>query len=399
MELLLELFYGLSVILALGIGGFFLNVFLHELGHAIPILFWSKKRVSIYIGSFGDPTRSLIMRIGRLDVYLKYNPFRWMRGLCKSEERLPVNKIIVYTAMGPLSSLLVTLVCLLLLKTADPSHDLRVVLVTIMVIGGSLVLSSAIPMGKLHGTFSGKAVTNDMMQVIRLWKKRKMPERYWEARDKFFTKEYSKAAELLEEAIGKGNSGVEWLRLAVNAQLASGRFERAGELLEMIRTQYRLSLEDQINDGCHKILIGRFREAVAIHTDLLRLHYDHFLILNNMAYALIASGEPQKALPYIDRGITLAPRFPHLHVNRGWARMELGQWDEGLESTQFALQIDNTLASGYRNLGLYALEKDRNEEARDHFLKAKALDAQVQFVDAPLIEAERRIRSSLGQEL
>jgi len=93
----------------------------------------------------------------------------------------------------------------------------------------------------------------------------------------------------------------------------------------------------------------------------------------------------------------LASRFPHLHVNRGLALMELGQWEEGLESTRYALQVDDTLASGYRNLGLYALEKDRNEEAREHFLKAKFLDAQVQFIDAPLIEAERRIQVSRGQ--
>jgi tetratricopeptide (TPR) repeat protein len=118
-----------------------------------------------------------------------------------------------------------------------------------------------------------------------------------------------------------------------------------------------------------------------------------------MGYALIAAGEPEKALRYLERGLGLAPRFAHFHVNRGWARMQLGQWEEGLTDTNYALQMDATLASGHRNLGLYALQKDRNEEAREHFLRAKSLDAQVQFADAPLIEAERRIRVNSGQRL
>jgi len=399
MKPLLELLYDLAVILALGIGGFFLNVFLHELGHAIPILFWSKKKVTLYIGSLGDPTRSFALHIGRMDVYLKYNPFLWMRGMCQPGERMPVNKRIFYTAAGPLVSLLVTLTCLLILKAMTPDASQKVVLVTITVISGSIVLSSAIPRGKWHGTYSGKAVRNDMAQMVQLWKLRNMPDAYWEALDKIGAREYLQAAELLEETIARGVQGVALLRLAVAAQMQLGNYGRAGELLELIRENHRFSLEDEINNGCHKIMVGRFREAVAIHTELLRLHYDNFLILNNMGYALIAAGEPKKALRYLERGLGLAPRFAHFHVNRGWARMQLGQWEEGLTDTNYALQMDATLASGHRNLGLYALQKDRNEEAREHFLRAKSLDAQVQFADAPLIEAERRIRVNSGQRL
>jgi Tfp pilus assembly protein PilF len=390
---LLELLASLAIILSLGIGGFFLNVFLHELGHAIPILFWSKKKVIIYIGSLGDPARSFRVPVGRLEMYFKYNPFLWRRGMCRPGERLSVDRTIFYTAMGPLVSLLITATCLLILKTWELGSSQTVVLVTIMVIGGAFVLSSAIPRGYLHSTHSGKSVQNDATQIVRLWKTRNMPEAYWEACERYWAKDYVQAGELLEEEIGKRDPSVVLLRLAVAAHIQSGRYERAEVLLESIRERYRISMEDEINDGCLKIMTGRFREAIAINAELLRLHYNHFLILNNMGYALIAAGEPEEALLYLDRGLRLAPSFADLHSNRGLALMRLGQWEDGIRDTNHALKLEKTHADGYRNLGLYALEKCRNDEAKEHFLKAKSLDKRVQFVDDPLAEAERRLQS------
>ena len=72
--------------------------------------------------------------------------------------------------------------------------------------------------------------------------------------------------------------------------------------------------------------------------------------------------------------------------------MQLGEWEEGLADTHYALQLDGTLADGYRNLGIYSLEKGRLEEARDYLIKAKGLDNRVELVDKYLIEAERRLR-------
>ena len=312
-------------------------------------------------------------------------------------ERLSVNKMIFFTAMGPLVSLLITIFCLITLRTMELNSPQTIILVTIMVIGGTCVLSTAIPWAKLHGTHSGNGIRNDMTQIVQLWKTRSMPDEYWTAWDKIRAKEYLQASELLEGVIERGNSSVVLLRLAVAAHLQSGKYDHAEKVLEYIRQNHRFALEDEINDGCHKILVGRFREAIAIHTELLKLHYNHFLILNNMGYALAAAGEPEKALWYLDRGLTLAPRFVHLHSNRGWARMQLGQWEEGMLDTEHALKLDNAHADGYRNLGLYALEKGRNEEAREHFLKAKSLDAGAQFVDEPLAEVERRLQFNAFQ--
>jgi tetratricopeptide (TPR) repeat protein len=393
MRPLYELLAGLSSILALGIGVCFVNVLVHELGHAIPILCWSKKKVVVYIGSLGDPGHSFRLSLGRLELYLKYNPFLWFRGLCSPGERLAVSKMIFYTAMGPLASLLITLSSFVLLKTTKPSEHQTIVLVSCMVVGGICTLSSAIPRGRLSHTYSGGGIRNDATQIIQLWKTRHLPDVYWEAMDKLRAKEYSEAAELVEKLMGEGYSSAAIYRLAVVAHFQSGQYDRAEVLQEQIGARYHFTLDDKISGGCLKIMAGRYQEAVAIYRELLRLHHNHFLILNNMGYTLVAAGEPDKALPYLDRGITLQPRFAELYANRAWAKMELGRWEEGAADAQHALNLDETSADAFRALGLYEKVKGQLATAREHFIKARSLNARVQFVEEHLADIERRLQT------
>jgi tetratricopeptide (TPR) repeat protein len=332
--------------------------------------------------------------LGRMDLYVKYNPFLWFRGMCSPGERLPVMKIIFYTAMGPLVSLLITAVCFLLLRTTEPDHDQTVVLVTLMVIGGSITLGSVIPRGRLIPTHSGRATRNDATQILGLWKVRNMPDEYWEGVDRLGKKDYAGAVELFGQAIDKGNPNRQLYRLTVEAALMAGDYERATELMELIRAKYRPSMEDEMNEAVFFAMTGRHRDAITVNEKLLRLHHDNFLLLNNMGYSLIAIGEAESAIFYLERGLTMAPRFAHLYAGRGWARMELGQWEEGMEDARYALQLNDTLADGYRLYGLNALNSGDPEAARDWFLKAKAVDHRVQFVDAPLAEAERLLLSA-----
>ncbi len=54
---------------------------LHELGHALPALLFTRKKVELYLGSYGEREKAFTIRIGLLEIWAKYNIF-WMRGLC-----------------------------------------------------------------------------------------------------------------------------------------------------------------------------------------------------------------------------------------------------------------------------------------------------------------------------
>jgi hypothetical protein len=68
------------------IGGFTLIVLpllilLHELGHAVPALLFTKSSVTMYLGSHGESVNMWRIQIGSLEVYLKRSIF-WRKGLC-----------------------------------------------------------------------------------------------------------------------------------------------------------------------------------------------------------------------------------------------------------------------------------------------------------------------------
>src|SRR6185437_1141468 len=399
MNSLFETLTRLSQILALGISAFVINVILHELGHAIPKLFWTKKNVQVFIGSLGEPGRYLRLSLSRLEIYIKPNPFLWMRGLCRSEEWLPVGKQIVVTAMGPLTSLMLTIIPLILLETIAPDERQTVILVTFMVVGGMFTLSSALPLGHLNPTRISGGVKNDATQILQLWKTRDLPAAYWDAVDKYRAGAYDEAAALLEKIIDEDNVSGAVYRLALAAHFYAADYERAQTLSERIRQNYRFGLDDHLTDGSIKIMLGRYREAVAIFRELLRENFNHYVLLNKMGYALIAAGDPDESLRYLDRGLTLAPKFPELYASRAWARIELGRWEEGLADAQRALQLNEASADAYRVLGLYAREKGDLVTAREHLLKARSIEPQIQFLDAPLADVERRLQLQPDREV
>ena len=58
-----------------------ITTFFHEMGHALPALMFSREAVTVYIGSYGDVSRSQKFTFGRLTIYFRFNLFAWDLGL------------------------------------------------------------------------------------------------------------------------------------------------------------------------------------------------------------------------------------------------------------------------------------------------------------------------------
>ena len=85
-----------------------LTVLFHEFGHAILAILLTKQKVVIYIGSHGDPEKSIRIDLGMLIIFFRHNPFTWGPGLCvPTAKTISINKKIIYTLAGPLTSLLI----------------------------------------------------------------------------------------------------------------------------------------------------------------------------------------------------------------------------------------------------------------------------------------------------
>jgi hypothetical protein len=162
------------ILLLLLLGSFF-HVLIHELGHALPVLLGSRGWATIYVGSYGDSYRSLGLRIGRLKIWIKYNPFLWFRGMCQpGGASFSVNQQIGYVAAGPLGSLLLGSVSCALLSVGSIPGFLRLWLGFMVLFSVMGLLGSIVPAARRRFTRDGSQVYPDLILIVRLWRSKRL---------------------------------------------------------------------------------------------------------------------------------------------------------------------------------------------------------------------------------
>ena len=63
--------------------------------------------------------------------------------------------------------------------------------------------------------------------------------------------------------------------------------------------------------------------------------------------------------------------------------------EEGLEDINYSLKLDENNSHGYRNLGIYHLDKGEYSKALDLFIKAKELDSTTEMIDELIVQASK----------
>jgi hypothetical protein len=153
----------------------FIHVLIHELGHALPVLATSGAWATVYVGSFGDSTQSLGLRFGRLNIWIKYNPFLWFRGMCRpGGASFTVNQQIRYLLAGPLASLLLGISACLLLRIGMLPGFLRFSLGFVVLFAAFGLLGSSVPAGRRRNTSDGSQVYPDLILAFRLWRSKRL---------------------------------------------------------------------------------------------------------------------------------------------------------------------------------------------------------------------------------
>ncbi len=385
---LLELFLYLIIPVILVVLAFFFSVLLHELGHAVPMLLMTSGKVEVYVGSFGNPARSFKWRVGRLDLFFKYNPFSWRKGLCKPPpEILSAKQRILYTATGPATTLLLAITCWYLLTAFRFHLALEFWVICMLFACVSFTLSSLIPRDNAVTVSNGRKVGNDAAQIRQLLKYRKLPLAWWQAAEHMGNQRYSEAAVLLDGLLAAGHTSPDICRNTVIAHIQLKDYATATRVSDTIKSLYHFNADDYCNEGVIKSRLGQHAEAMLIYEKVLGLNPNHVYALNNLGYSLCLIQRDTEAILLFNKALALLPAFSHAYNNRGWAKINLGNLEEGLTDVNHSLTLDETDADAYRNIGLYHLKKKDFTTAITFFEKAKAMDADTLLVDQYLAEA------------
>ncbi len=180
-----------------------LTVLLHELGHAIPAILLTKEKVTIYIGSYQNPEKSLKLRFGRLlEILFRYNPFAWRLGLCiPSAKEISINKQIVYTLTGTITSFILGGITCCITFSYDLQGFLKFFLIIFLALAIIDLLGNLIPDQNPIELPDGSVIFNDGYALKYLFKLKKLDNLYLNAVDMYNNQQYADAATKFEQVL------------------------------------------------------------------------------------------------------------------------------------------------------------------------------------------------------
>ncbi len=186
----------------------------------------------------------------------------------------------------------------------------------------------------------------------------------------FARKDFPAALSAYERAHKLAPSGALLVR-QLNVLTASQRAEEGEKrLAAWLKTHPQ---DDSVRVPLAESLIkrGQYKAAAAHYLDLNKTNPDNLVVLNNLAWALHASGD-RRALTYAEQALKLQPENPLVMDTYGWILVEQGQTARGLKLLQQALskapdsaEIQWHLASAYARNGDTARARGELERLLD----------------------------------
>jgi tetratricopeptide (TPR) repeat protein len=366
------------------------TVLFHELGHAIPVMLMTRQTVSIYIGSYGDPKKSLHFSIGLLDVWFKYNPFSWRLGLCvPSAKQISINKQIIYTLTGPLTSFVIAVVACYFTFAFDLHGSLKLIL--IIFLGSSIfdLFVNLTPRTTPIKLYDGRLTYNDGYQLMQLFHYKRFPKEYEQAAELYNQQKFAEAATSFNDILKSGMKDENIYRLTISSFLQVKNYKLAKELSEEFLVQGKMNSDDFANAGISCSQLDQHDKAVDFYDKSLELNPKNKYSLNNKGFTLNLLNKFEEAIPLFDKAIEIDKTFAYSYNNRGLAKIKIGKAEEGLEDINYSFKLDENNSYGYRNLGIYHFDRGEYSKALDLFKKAKDLDSTTHMIDELINKADR----------
>lgn len=317
-----------------------LTTFFHELGHAIPALWFTKEAVEVYVGSYGDLEGSVSFRLGRLHLFLRWNPFDWKLGMCRHKGGMVAWQQLIVTLGGPLASVLLAGIGLYVIVNFQLS-DTWLYLVAIFAAAATIDLwVNLTPNDRELMMHDGQVLYSDGYHIRDIIRQISLPDSYHEA----------------EQAFEDGQ--LESCKLKCEALLEDGVHKK--KVYEL----YWAVLQKEKDYSGVLELYHRYREHFKL------LPWDYYQIAD--AYEQL--GQPLEALKYFDHYLYLQYANPHVHYRK--ARIHVGQADfwEAVKELDFALEITEGDLLAYSLKAYCMFRLGKLEECRHYLNLARQME-------------------------
>lgn len=376
-----------------------LTAIVHELGHGITTLLVTDGNATLYIGSYGDPNKSLVLNLGRLKVFFKYNPLRWNYGMCVPQSQsVSINQQLLISLFGPLSSILLGAV-FLAVAFGTPIHDSTKVLAIFFAASALFDLwVDLVPRNQPIKLFDGSIIYNDGHRIKELISIKRHVTAYMKVHELYQNQEYLKAAESCEKLIAIETKVSEIYSLVLHIYIKLKDYQKAQKVMQKQATVFEFSADDYSNSGLVESELKNYEAGLLLYQKSLALDPDHTYALNNRGYTYNLLGNYDLAIKDYNHLLTIDPKFAYAYSNRGFSMVKKGLFDQAKADLEMAIKLDDQNSYAYMHFGVYHFEKGNYHDALKSFEIARELDESTHGILDYISQTKKRLEDLESRE-
>ncbi len=273
----------------------------HELGHALPSLAFTNKKVTIYIGSYGNLEKSFKFNLGRLEIFFTPKLFSLGQGLCSHAQTRTLGQSIIIVLGGPIFSLLLGLVFSWLILSYKNQPEIAFVMGIFLTSGIFDFFTNIIPNAEPLVMHDGRTTHNDGFQFQRILQTSNYPSTYFEAMEALNNDQFdlakNKLIETAKSGIGKGPLYHEAMHFFTNENYIKDSLSEAISFHEEYGGQFKLESSDHLRAGNLYRKAGNDLKAINNYGKAIEVNYKN-------AEALYQRATLFHKLGYNDRAMT-----------------------------------------------------------------------------------------------
>jgi len=345
------------------------------LGHAIPALIFGNEPVHIYVGSYGNPAGSLKLKIGRLTAFLKITFLDWNLGVCqwKSTRAITFWQQLLFIIGGPVMSLIISIIAFVFL--IEGGSDGRITLLSIVALSAFWdFLVNMIPWNRPVYLQGGQITYNDGTSLLQLLATHSRPDELNAAFIKMEAKEYASAQQDLEQLMEKGYDNKDLYYALIQTSVKQKKYEEALSYFKILKSKnHKLDGQDYYHIGHIYHHQNNFQEAQKFLDQSIYLEQANLPALFDRAKNEIMLGDYHLAIMDLNAILKSNVAYPGALATRAELFLKQDDLANAEDDISNALKINNLDHHTHFVAGLVFREKNENEVALVHFLKAQEL--------------------------
>jgi len=355
-----------------------LIVILHELGHALAYLVFTKPaNIDIYIGSYGNRKDAISCRIGKINFLIKKSfPFVKSIGCCVSgtSEENYIYYIIILLA-GPFFTFFTAAIFGALVFYGNANLLVQIFCYIFLGFSTLSLIGNLVP--REIPTTSGLNLQSDGKQILFSLKAKETLRPFVKARAYLINEEYDIAIAEFEDLPERIRQDEKVTRLVIKAALTAKNYVVAANYIKALENKGELSITDLFNKGCIASFTKDHDNAIILYQQVLKKNKYHLLALNNIAYELVEKQAYVVAQRALDKALKISPDFYHAINTMAYSKILQNEFDEAKKLIDKCIQLNPEQAETYKTLGIYYLKLVDVIKAAENFNKAVELDKNI----------------------